>query len=305
MAGDVIPSIYNTERLGERTSQRMYDGLTFGNTFLIPGEVKRIIQPSDPNSRSKKFYEYDVYATHRENDTASGRIYHNCFAINDLAGLADKVEKTFRIDDTKEPNEDSSQQPDISNGKGSKVLLLCVGGVYSEAVIIGGLRDDTDSDEVSLGHHYTFVFNGTTIKVEKDGSYSIQVNGATKADGSPSDSRVDGGGSSIRVDANGDITIATAQNAQAVIISNQDSTVTIKADQKLVIDGTQIQIGSNATEPAVLGNQLATLLNQLLPICASIAAAIPAGAGSPMASQLASLVASVPTILSSSVTVKE
>jgi hypothetical protein len=308
MPGDIIPSFYKTEIFGGKSSQRIYEGMTFGNTFLVPGEVKRIIKPSDLDSRSKKFYEYNVYATHRENNTAAGRIYHNCFAINDLGGLADKVEKTFRIDDTEQTdsgNQDPSQEQDIANGKGSKVLLLCIGGVYSEAVIVGGLRDDTDSDDEELGHHYTFVFNGTTIKVELDGSYSIRVDGATKANGDPSDDRVDGGGSSIRVDANGDVAISTDQENQSIAINNQDGAIIIKADEKLVLDGSQIQIGADSTEPGVLGNQLVILLNQLLPICAAIASAIPAQAGVPMATQLTALQSTVSTILSQTVTVKE
>jgi hypothetical protein len=280
---------------------RRYDGEAFANNFLRFGEVKRIIKPSDKNSRSKKFYEYDVLVQHRENDTADGRWYYACICANDLGGFADKTEKTLRIDDTS----GQTSEPTLTKGFGSKVLILCINGAQNEAIIVSGLRDDTDSDNEALGFHYTFQFNGCSVRVEDDGSYAILVEGRTRADGKPSDDRVDGGGSSIRIDANGNVIVSTSQNKQTVTVDNQSGTITVNADKDLVLEGSQIHVGDGATEPAVLGNQLASLLTQILGLCASIAGGLPSPQQALALSLQANVLAqTVQPILSQTVKVK-
>jgi phage baseplate assembly protein gpV len=261
---NVVPSFYGTSPIGLNTR---YDGQAFTNNLLRFGEVKKITKPSDKDSRSGKFYEYDVLVQHRENDTADTRWYYSCICANDLGGFADKVERTLRIGQT--------ENPTLTKGFGSKVLILCINGSQHEAIIVSGLRDDTDADNESLGHHYTFQFNGCSVRVEDDGSYTVSVEGRTRADGKPSDDRVDGGGSFIKIDANGNITLATQEGKQSVTVDNQDGTIKVNADKDLVIDGSQIHVGVGANEPAVLGNQLASLLTQILGLCASIAGGLP------------------------------
>ena len=300
MPGNIIPSFYGTQEMGTASP---YDGEAFSNKYLRFGEVKRIVKPSDDDSRTKKFYEYDVLVQHRENDTADGRIYYACLNVNDLCGLSDKIECTLRIDDTKEQSD--SPDEDLAKGYGSKVLILCLNGSQNEAVILGGMRDDEDSDDESLGHHYTWVFNGTTIKVEDDGSYSITVEGKTRADGQAHEDRVDGGGSSIQVAANGNITIATNGNKQSLVIDNESGTVTVAGDTSLTLKATQISVGENAIEPGVLGNQLATLLTQILGLCVSIAGGLPiTSQATALAAQATALLPSVTNILSTNVTIK-
>lgn len=295
---ETVPSFYKTAPVGEYPR---YDGEAFSNFLLRSGEVKRIIKPTDSKSRTKKFLEYDVLVEHRENGTATSKIYRNCLNFNSFCGLADKHIMTLRIDDT----EKTSANPITANGFGSKVILLCLNGEHSQALILGGIRHDGDSDIGLEGVTDIRVFNGTAIKIKNDGSYSIQVDGATKADGTARDDRVDGGGSSVQVAANGDITISTADNAQAIVVSNSDRTISVAADQDLVVDGTQIHIGKGATEPGVLGNQLANLLTQVLTLCASIASGLPSpGQGASLTAQAMSLTAQVSTVLSTSVTVK-
>ena len=265
---NVVPSFYGTSPIGQNTR---YDGEAFTNNLLRFGEVKKIIKPSDKDSRSGKFYEYDVLVQHRENSTADTRWYYSCICANDLGGFADKTERTLRIDDTNSQTEN----PTLTKGFGSKVLILCINGSQHEAIIVSGLRDDTDSDNEDLGHHYTLQFNGCSVRVEDDGSYTVLVEGRTRADGIASDDRVDGGGSFIRIDANGNITLATQEGKQSVTVDNQDGTIKVNADKDLVVDGSQIHVGAGASEPAVLGNQLASLLTQILGLCASIAGGLP------------------------------
>jgi hypothetical protein len=296
--GETVPSFYHVTEIG---GDPLYDGEAFGNFLLRSGEVKKVILPTDPKSRSKKFLEYDVYVQHRENGTATNKIYHNCRNVNSLCGLADKTEFTLRIDDTQKTTGDAS----ITKGFGSKVLLLCLGGEHTQAIILGGLRDDQDKDDIAEGHHHTFVFNGTTIKVQDDGSYSIQVDGKTRADGQPHKNRAGGGGSSIKVEANGDIVIATKDNKQAIIINNQNGTVHVAADKDIVVNGTKIHIGEGAVQKAVLGDQLKSLLEQTLSLIGKMTAGLtdPMLAASSMA-QATILSTTVSTILSKTVTIK-
>jgi hypothetical protein len=298
---DIIPSIYRTEEMGGDPNY-IYDGLRSSNYFLRTGEVKRIIAPVDPDSKTGTFYEYDVFASHRENNTIISKMYRNCLLFNPLGSGADKCVWKLRVDDT----DSSTNGSKTKRGKGSKVLLLCIDAVHSDAIILGGIREDTDTDKgEDEGHHHTFVFNGTTIKVQDDGSYSIQVDGKTRADGQPHKNRAGGGGSSIKVEANGDILIATKDNKQAIIINNQEGTISVKGDKDIVVNGTKIHIGQGATEPGVLGNQLASLLSQTLSLIASMTAGLtdPMLAASSMA-QATILSTTVSTVLSKTVTIK-
>ncbi len=251
---DVLPSFYDVQPVGDL---ERYDGLAFSNTALRVGEVRALVRPEHPRSRTKKFNEYDVFVTHRENGTVATKMYHNCILANPFGGVADKAVWTLRND----PSSDVK-----TDGVGSKVLLLCVNGEHSSAVILGGVRNsrDTDRGAEALGHHLEFVFNGTKFETHDDGSWTLTNLGKTKADGSADPNRNAGAGTTVKVEANGTFTVHTKDNKQSVIIDHVAGTTTITADSDLILKGANIHLGASADEHAVLGDTLKDILGELI-----------------------------------------
>lgn len=200
----------------------------FGNTSLRIGEVKEIIYPSSKKSVSKKFIEYRVAVQHRDNQGISGSTeYGNCYLANMFGGIADKVRFTYR----KEAEGSGSVD---GLGQGSKVLLLCVNGESSNAVIVGGLRDgrETTKDPEDTGHHLLFEFNGTKATINSDGEFKLEFKGATKADGSLADG-VDAGnsGAAMTFKKNGDIFME--HGAQTILLDHTGKSWKLEADQNI------------------------------------------------------------------------
>ncbi len=254
---ETIPSIYSFRRVGESSGPT--DGGAFSNFLLRIGEVKRIIPPKDKRSRSKRFYEYDVKVQHRENGTAVTKMYHNCYLMNSLAGLADKVRYTLRAVETQGLN--AATKPDA----GSKVLILCINAEHAQAVIVGGIRhQDDDHDDVAKGHHYEFEFNGANVAVNDDGSWTVTNKGKTAADGKADPKRdKDGAGTTVKVEANGNFQVSTA-TGQKIVINNKASTIEVSGGKKLTLVADRVNLGSDADEHAVLGDTLQGILEEMI-----------------------------------------
>lgn len=246
---DIIPShLYADDR------EPIYDGNVFNNVRLRIGEVQEAIYPDDRRNRSQKFIEYRVFTQHRANGTAVTKMYDYCTLINPFAGLADKATWTLR-------GANSATQGHNGLGRGSKVLLLCINGETASPVIIGGIRDQTDTSEEkdkakSLGHHLDFVFNGISFNINDAGELTGTYNGKTKADGTPDDS-VDTDKTGSTVSMGQDITIKTGD-------SNKDGKVTVQVAGSPKVTATQegVQLGDGG-EAIVLGNTLVNKMNQL------------------------------------------
>ena len=196
-----------------------YDGRAFGNFKLQIGEVIAIHYPKDPKNVSKKFIEYQVWVQQRSNGTANSVQYENCLHINTLAGLADKFNFTLRADNVVNKK--------TLFGRGSKVLLLCLNGEPSNAVIIGGLRDYADDDDgvhgkdhVGLGHHMHFVFNGVDVFINDDGELTLSINGPTNNDGTAKVK--DAGGSLLRMSKDGGFMVITPSGSVISISETKD-----------------------------------------------------------------------------------
>ncbi len=196
------------------------DGSWLNNTRLRVGEVQEIVPPKDPRNRSKKFYEYRVFVQHRENGTATTKMYESCLLMNAFAGLADQLHYTLRA-------EKSAEKKGTEPGLGSKVLILCINGETHSGVIIGGLRDATnDKDETDKGHHLSFSFNGVEIEINKDGELSLQVRGATDAKGKAKNDKQP---SSLKIAKDGKITAQTKEGKNKIVIEHGKVTVTAES----------------------------------------------------------------------------
>lgn len=203
----------------------IYDGGSFDNLRLRLGEVQKVIPPKDKRSISKRVFEYDVYVQHRDNGTVVSKVYNNCYLSNPFAGLADKLHYTLR-------SEDSMSQGSKRLGKGSKVLLLCLGGESINPVIIGGLRDPADAeDDPDLGHHLHFVFNGIDAFVNKDGELTITCKGASKLDGTAADSvETKLIGTSVQLLKTGNFKVSTGDGKQTLLIDRKNQLTELRCE---------------------------------------------------------------------------
>lgn len=264
---DVIPSFYGgTRAAGELNG---YDD-AFGNDLLRVGEVKRVVYPEDPGSRTKKFVEYSVLVQHRANGTAVTKQYDNCLSINSLAGLADYQFALLRAD-TPQPGP-SADEAAVQLGYGSKVLLLCINGASAEPVIVGGIRDERQSDlgRRDRGVHLDWEYNGVHVSVADDGSWSVERRGPTTPKGEFDAARGQDAtnGTKVAVAADGSFSVRTQDDNQVVVVDHAAKTITVTADQDLTVHGQTIHIGAGAGEKAVLGDTLVKLLGQLIDLIA-------------------------------------
>ena len=254
---DIIPSFYSQRKIGSSSSQE-----SSSNYVLRTGEILDIIYPDDTRSVSKRFIEYNVFVEHKENNTGHGRLYHNCYQMSPLGGLADKSLWTLRID----PNNVTAQKNNLGkSGVGSKALVLCIDGSYASAVILGGIRNDQDKDDETirknLGHHGFFIFNGVKFQVNDDGSCQLSYQGKTKADGKWDNSvknvTEDSLGTNIKIEANGNVSVSTNGDKEQILVDHVKGKITVKSD-KICLGG------PNANENVLLGQKWKALMSDFI-----------------------------------------
>lgn len=211
--GSVIPTQYSVERAGNY-------GSSWDNSVLRVGEVQEILYPDDQRNISKQVIEYRVSVQHHDTVMNAGvkRDYLNCYLINPLGGLADKLHYTLR-------GENSSNRKGLF-GLGSKVLVLCINGLHRNAIIIGGVRDKTDTADKdngkALGHHFHFVFNGLDCAIDKAGGLTVTGGGATKIDGKVADD-VDTklAGTMVKLLADGTFQVSTLDAEEVLVVDKK------------------------------------------------------------------------------------
>jgi hypothetical protein len=235
------------------------------------GEVKTIIYPSDKLSISKNYVEYTVEVSQKNDGSAlSSTLYHGCLAGQLFGGFADQLHYTLR-----QSQKQTTNKTDDSLGVGSKVLLLCINGVKSDAIIISGIPDglflDKDKAKHSSdkGHNLFFEFNGCQFAINKDGEMELKFRGATKHNGELTDGAVkEAEGSTISINKQGNIKVSTPDSNQFVNIDHQNKkieiqaqtewncdikgTVNIRADNNVFIKSSGVHVGG-ATDAWMLG----------------------------------------------------
>lgn len=166
----VAPHFLSLSEQLPQTSER-------GNTAVRLGEVREVVPPEDPRNLTQKFTEYRVAVQHLDESGSSvTRDYPHCTVMTLFGGLADVSTWT--------PRADPSYDRATGLGRGSKVLVVCVSGDSSAAVIIGGVRDDRDPGDLGLRDnlgklHYYARFNGLSAAISEDGSFQILRSGPT------------------------------------------------------------------------------------------------------------------------------
>lgn len=240
MDRSIVPSFLSTEG-----ASNYYGGDMFNNNELRMGEVQEIIDPTDIRSVSKKFNEYSVFVEHTANGTAVTKMYEHCMLINEFGSLADSLVFTLRTD----PSAIRGKGP----GLGAKVVILCINGAGHAPLIIGGVRDTKDKNDLKAGHHLDFVFNGVAIGIDNDGQLSLKVQGATDLKGVPHNDSLP---TSLTIDKTGTLEIST-KGGESTVTVNQDGTIAIQGKKsvtsnvgsnKMVIEDGKITIESPEVE---------------------------------------------------------
>ena len=239
------------------------EGTYFGNYELKRGEVIKITYPTDKDSVTKKFIEYDILIENYTNGTANSEIITNVVSFNLLGSLSDRLAWTFRPS-TKKPTDNKEMQ-----GDGSKVLVMFINGQGFKPIILGGVRDINDESEKSdkssdAGHHYEHVFNGLSTEIDKNGALTITFGGPTKNDGKRDTHTVkdEATGSTFKMLKNGNISISDVEDRNQILIDHEEDRILISsatgviqmdADGIIITTptGATIQLESSDTESSI------------------------------------------------------
>lgn len=230
--GTIIPSFLGVQGIGQSGGS---DAALLTNYVLRYGEVRGIVYPSSPNSLSKTQVEYDVEIVHRSGTGPSSTVLYRGVTVSNLfGGFADRFEYTLRPDKARSKD---------GIGNGAKVLLLCVSGDQSKAIILGGVRDQKlqkTKDKAKDGHNLFFEFNGAQFSVNADGEATFLHRGPTRTDGTVDPDFEDFGGANVRFDKYGTIVISGPGGEQFVKFvghnpdnADDDNTIQMQADRKL------------------------------------------------------------------------
>jgi hypothetical protein len=316
----VVPSFQGLRRRGVAE-----DTGNLSNLALRMGEVRDIVYPDDDRSISKAFIEYSVEVQHRDGRRpGTTSMYLGCTISNLFGGAADVFRYTLRKDD-------QSKESKEGVGVGSKVLLLCVNGQSTRAMIIGGLRDtktnEEDVDDKEDGHNLYFEFNGISFTINKDGEATMAFRGPTKVDGDlDKDAGADdkNGPTTISILKNGNLYVYTKDEKQSILIDHEnkkaafvfdsewdvkvsgkialtaDDNVTIKSKGVLIGDATDKMLLATTYRSAeqTLHNQLVAGLNQLSAAISSFATALGPTPAAPAAASLAPAVVGCTSMVS-------
>lgn len=213
------------------------------NIRLRVGEVKEILHPNHPRNHSGKFTEYTVAVQHYGNNVSNIVLYPECTVMNLFGGRSDMMVWTLRADTGYNPNDVVTHH---TSGDGSKVLVACINGFKSQAVIIGGVNDFNDLREEgkkadALGHYFRMVFNGVTFGVNNAGEFELTYGGKTDNTGATAVSS-DQTGTKIGITQNGNITIASPGGKQTVTINHAAGTIEISADKQYTVTADKVAV---------------------------------------------------------------
>lgn len=214
------------------------------NLALRIGEVKDIIYPDSDLNQNKRFIEYVVEVQHRDGiGPGTTSEYMGCMVSNLFGGAADVLRYTLRKDDGASVGEDGL-------GVGSKVLLLCINGTGTRAIILGGVRDtrvDARSVETHAdGHNFFTEFNGLSVGIDRAGQFKLQFRGATKVDGSldTAEGAAEANGpTTVEIQKNGNFRVYTKDQKQLLHIDHENRRAEFSFDTAW-----NVKVGGDVTE---------------------------------------------------------
>jgi hypothetical protein len=218
--GTVIPS--NFERINSK--QNNFGEYQYNNYALRMGYIEKVLSPTHPRNKSRKFTEYDVkvllYDHVRRSSAAT--LFLNCKVGRWFASPSDYM--AYSLD------------PGPSYGKGNSVFILCDNGQSSSAYIVGSPEHPNQPADLD-GHYFLMKFNGVKYFINKNGGLSI-----TKENKG-------GGSSSLIMSDSGEIILADG-TGQAIQFKAEEILITAP---ELNISSTTINLQSNDVQVGKIG----------------------------------------------------
>lgn len=244
-----------------------FSHIAYNNYSLKLGQVIKVNYP-DPNiQNSPQIITYNVAATEHKGATQAQVIYYNCTLMDKFGSAADFLEYNLRTND---PSVDITKgatinlSTDAAKFNGAMVLLLCLGGNISNAIIVGCVRsffannnentvdqntDVYDVPTISNGTYMTFNYNGIYININADGELLLNRGGPTDNDGALITDQTNqqfgidtpdanAAGSFIQIDKTGKITIAASDTND---ITNPDNMITLEKGGDITISNNNNQ----------------------------------------------------------------
>ena len=212
----------------------------FGEVTIMVGEVIQIFYPDDKENVTGDT-EYVVSIWRRQSNGLMERITFRCSQSDSFGSVADWFRFSFRA------SESNPQKTTLGNG--ATVLVACINGDRSNAYIIGAIpqpnRPQVDPDR-SEGRYLRGKFNGVTIAINDDGSFSLEVPGAEDNDGNPDNRDSNNHGSKVTFAKTGDITVDD-NNGDSVIISPGSKSITVASGQTLTEKSDEINVNANSS----------------------------------------------------------
>lgn len=268
--GAVLPGL-----LGE-SDPTMMSGFnkSYKNFPLRIGVVTASYPVSDDNNRSKLTTEYDVLVMEQNEDKGATTIqYRNCLSSEGLGSIADFFEKALRPNKKK-----STNSINLKGQDGAIVLLLCLDGMSDKGIIISALthpdRKTTIKDE---GPYLEGEYNGINIKVNTDGSTTLEFKGATDSEGKPTDASQ--GSTKINIEKDGSyqvdhstITFRLDKSGTASLTAKKDIEVSaegkisfkVQGDANIEVQGKAVLKASEINLNGSSGQILTTLTDPVV-----------------------------------------
>lgn len=218
--------ILNSSLLNLDENNESFDAYKTDNSnfSLKSGLILKIHETTDNTNISKKHVEYDVLAIDQNKDLGTASvIYKNCMMMQGMGGIGDFFEYKLRP-----PKGNLKQSATPQKDTGSSVLLLCLNGNESKAVILGCLNHNKRNTTLtkSNGNHLEGEFNGVNFKITDDGALTLTFKSKTDNNGSPQDSA--SGGSFYKMHSDGSIELNDS-STESIKINKVSKDITVNA----------------------------------------------------------------------------
>jgi hypothetical protein len=288
--GSCAPSFVNIGSSYDRSGQT--SDYMNSNHQLHVGYVAAIHYPKDKGYESSKIVLYDIVApvTMVGGGTTWMTFRNARWGAGTFGSIADFTRARLCV-----PKGWQSGAPFTQEmvDQSSRVVFLCENGRSQSAVIVGlAEHSSLFDDSKEWGHYSASSFNGVRTLIDKEGQYSVTFTGAIldpeanayieapeattgttilmDKEGSILLDNVKG--ESIKLDKTAKSIVTTARSVKTDVTDKDHATtakgkITFLAQGNAVFNGKKVYIGDEtnaAKNPLVLGNQLATFVQQLL-----------------------------------------
>lgn len=202
----------------------------FNNYALRTGVIIKVHEIDSENNVNNLGPEYDVAVIEQDEDRGvTSTIYRNCTSIDQFGGVSDFMEVKY----TAATNEDYKSKQDPEDTNGAMVTILCLDGISSKGIIIGGVKHTKRESNLTKenGKHLEGEFNGLNWKIDKDGALTIKFQSASDNDGKYADEEA--GGSFATITKEGSFDLNTGDDKNYIRIDKPNNDIGLKSDNDI------------------------------------------------------------------------